>query len=76
MGLVVLRRRERALTGLVAQFNADTGALAAFQPQADYDPALQAALTSGDPPDVFYVDALRLPDLADAGVLAPVPEVR
>ena len=48
--------------------------MATFQPQAEYDVALQAALTSGDPPDVFYVDSSNLPDLADAGALAPVPD--
>ena len=63
-----------ALSDLVAQFSEETGAVAAFQPQADYDVALQAALTSGDPPDVFYVDSFRLPDLAEAGALAPVPD--
>ena len=63
-----------ALNDLVASFSEETGANASFQPQAEYDVALQAALTSGDPPDVFYVDSLRLPDLADAGALAPVPE--
>ena len=63
-----------ALTDLVDQFNEETGAVAKFQPQAEYDVALQAALASGDPPDVFYVDSFRLPDLADAGALAPVPE--
>ncbi len=64
----------QALTDLVAQFSEETGAVASFQPQAEYDVALQAALTSGDPPDVFYVDSFRLPDLADAGALAPVPD--
>jgi multiple sugar transport system substrate-binding protein len=63
-----------ALTDLVAAFNTETGANAEFQPQAEYDVALQAALASGDPPDVFYIDSYRLPDLADSGVLAPVPE--
>ncbi len=63
-----------ALNELIAGFSEETGANAAFQPQAEYDVALQAALTSGDPPDVFYVDSFRLPDLAAAGALAPVPE--
>jgi multiple sugar transport system substrate-binding protein len=63
-----------ALTELVSAFGEETGAVASFQPQAEYDVALQAALTSGDPPDVFYVDSFRLPDLADAGALAPVPD--
>ncbi|NOY56827.1 MAG: ABC transporter substrate-binding protein [Actinobacteria bacterium] len=63
-----------ALSDLVAQFSADTGANAEFQAQAEFDVALQAALASGAPPDVFYVDSFKLPDLADAGVLAPVPD--
>ncbi|MGZ8754587.1 MAG: extracellular solute-binding protein, partial [Acidimicrobiia bacterium] len=63
-----------ALTDLVAAFAADTGANAEFQPQAEYDVALQAALASGEPPDVFYIDSSKLPDLADASALAPVPE--
>ena len=45
-----------------------------FEPQPEFDTALQAALAAGDPPDIFYVDSLRLPDLADAGALAPIPE--
>lgn len=62
-----------ALSDLVDQFSADTGANAEFQAQAEYDVSLQAALASGAPPDVFYIDSFKLPDLADAGVLAPVP---
>ena len=63
-----------ALADLVAGFAADTGANAEFQPQAEFDVALQAALASGAPPDIFYIDSNKLPDLADAGVLAPVPD--
>jgi multiple sugar transport system substrate-binding protein len=62
-----------ALADLVAEFNDATGAVAEFQPQADYDTTLNTALAGGDPPDVFYVDSFRLPDLAEAGQLAPVP---
>jgi multiple sugar transport system substrate-binding protein len=36
----------------------------------EYDPTIQAAFASGDPPNVFYVDSSKLPDWADAGVLA------
>lgn len=61
------------LTGLVEAFNTDTGAAAAFEPQPEFDAALQAALVSGDPPDVFYVDSGKLPDLVDSDALAPVP---
>lgn len=62
-----------ALSDLVGEFNAATGANAEFQPQADYDVALQSAMASGAPPDVFYIDSFKLADLADAGVLAPIP---
>jgi len=62
------------LTALVAQFNTDTGANASFEPQAEYDAALQASLVAGDPPDVFYVDSGKLPDLVDSSALAPVPD--
>lgn len=36
----------------------------------EYDPTIQAAFASGDPPNVFYVDSSKLPDWAEAGVLA------
>lgn len=36
----------------------------------EYDTTLQAALAGGTPPDAFYVDSFRLPDLAGAGSLA------
>ena len=45
-----------------------------FEPQPDMRTALQAALAAGDPPDIFYVDSYELPDLADAGALAPIPD--
>jgi multiple sugar transport system substrate-binding protein len=35
-----------------------------------YDETIQAAFASGDPPNVFYVDSSKLPDWAEAGVLA------
>jgi multiple sugar transport system substrate-binding protein len=63
-----------ALTRLIEQFNAETGANASFNPVPEYDTTLQAALAGGTPPDVFYVDSFRLPDLANAGILAPVPD--
>lgn len=37
----------------------------------DYDTKLQTALAGGEPPDVFYVDSFRLPDLVAAGALEP-----
>lgn len=36
----------------------------------DFDTTIQAAFASGDYPNVFYVDSSKLPDWADAGVLA------
>ncbi len=38
----------------------------------EYDTALQTALAGGEPPDVFYVNDNKLPDLARAGALEPI----
>lgn len=38
----------------------------------DYDTTLAKDLASGNPPDVFYVDSNRLPDLVKAGQLAAI----
>lgn len=38
----------------------------------DYDTKLQTSLAGGAPPDIFYVDSFRLPDLAAAGALLPI----
>ncbi len=38
----------------------------------DYDTTLAKDLASGSPPDVFYVDEFRLPDLVNAGALQPI----
>jgi multiple sugar transport system substrate-binding protein len=38
----------------------------------DYDTKLQTALAGGSPPDIFYVDSFRLPDLVAAGAVAPI----
>jgi multiple sugar transport system substrate-binding protein len=65
---------DQALTDLLAQFNAETGANAVFEAQSDMTTALNTALAGGEPPDVFYVDSNNLPDLADSGALAAVPE--
>jgi multiple sugar transport system substrate-binding protein len=65
---------DAALSDLVAQYSEQSGNTVVFEPQPDFDTTLQAALSAGDPPDIFYVDSSRLPDLADAGALAPVPE--
>ena len=65
---------DTALTALLDDYAAASGTTVAFEPQPEYDTTLQAALVGGDPPDFFYVDSLRLPDLADAGALMPPPE--
>jgi multiple sugar transport system substrate-binding protein len=74
MGWSSSAAEDEALTDLIATFNTETGANASFNPVPEYDTALQAALAGGSPPDVFYVDSNRLPDLADAGILQPVPD--
>jgi len=38
----------------------------------EYDTALQTALAGGSPPDVFYVNDNKLPDLAKAGALEAI----
>jgi multiple sugar transport system substrate-binding protein len=65
---------DATLTGLLADYSNQSGTTVTFEPQPEYDTALQAALSAGDPPDFFYVDSFKLPDLAAAGALAPVPE--
>lgn len=50
--------------------NPDLFVTLSFSP--DYDTQLQVALAGGTPPDVFYVDSFKLPDLVAAGALQPV----
>jgi multiple sugar transport system substrate-binding protein len=65
---------DAALNDLLAQYAEMSGVTVTFEPQPDMDTSLQAALAAGDPPDIFYVDSSRLPDLADAGALMPIPD--
>ncbi|MDH4279306.1 MAG: extracellular solute-binding protein, partial [Acidimicrobiia bacterium] len=74
LGWASSETEDAQLTSLIESFNSATGANASFEPQPEFDAALQAALVAGDPPDAFYVDSARLPDLADAGALQPVPD--
>ncbi len=46
---------------------------ASFNPVPNYDQSLQTALAGGTPPDVFYLDSLKLPDFIKNGVLATPP---
>lgn len=73
-GFASSESEDAALTALLDEFSAQSGINVTFEPQPDYDTALQSALSAGDPPDFFYVQMERLPDLADAGALAPIPE--
>ena len=38
----------------------------------DYDTKLQTALAGGSPPDIFYIDSFKLPDLVAANAVAPI----
>jgi multiple sugar transport system substrate-binding protein len=69
MGWASSPAEDEALKALLEKFNAETGARASFNPVPEYDSTLQAALAGGSPPDVFYVDSFKLPDLVDAGAL-------
>lgn len=74
MGWSSSAAEDEALTRLLEKFNEETGANVRFNPVPEYDTTLQTALAGGTPPDVFYVDSYKLPDLVDAGVLAPIPD--
>lgn len=65
---------DAALTSLLESYTAESGATVTFEPQPEYDTALQASLVGGDPPDIFYINSDKLPDLAAAGAIQPVPE--
>ena len=52
---------DSALTGLVGEFNKKTGAKAVFNPQKEYDAALQAALASGPGPTCSMSTPSRCP---------------
>ncbi len=49
--------------------NPDIKVEVSFSPS--YEDTMQTAFASGDYPEVFYVDSSKLPDWADAGVVAP-----
>lgn len=59
------------LKSIVDQFNkSQTKYTASFEPAPNYDQALQTALAGGVPPDVFYIDSLKFPDMIKNNVLA------
>ncbi len=62
----------KALTDQVDAFmkaNPDIKVTVSFSPS--YDDTMQTAFASGTYPEVFYVDSSKLPDWAEAGVVAP-----
>ncbi|MGH9247183.1 MAG: ABC transporter substrate-binding protein [Acidimicrobiales bacterium] len=59
------------LQGIIDAYNEQSDNDATLNIVPEYDTTLQAALAGGDPPDVFYLNDQRLPDLVEAGALAP-----
>ncbi|HXF64991.1 MAG TPA: ABC transporter substrate-binding protein [Caldilineaceae bacterium] len=72
MGWASSEAENTRLQEVVDQFNEtreDIQATLNLVPQ--YDERLQTSLAGGSPPDVFYIDSVRLPDLVSAGALEP-----
>lgn len=65
---------DEQLTAILEQYTEETGTPVTFSPSPDYDTTLQASLAGGEPPDVFYVNDNRIPDLVEAGTLAPMED--
>jgi multiple sugar transport system substrate-binding protein len=71
MGWSSSQAENDALAAMVAAFeDANPTIDVDLQLVPEYDTTLQAAFSSGDAPNVFYVDSSRLPDFVDAGVIA------
>jgi multiple sugar transport system substrate-binding protein len=64
----------KALQAVVDAFNAaNSGKIeVTWNPVPDYDTTLAKDLASGNPPDAFFVDSFRVPDLVKAGQLAAI----
>lgn len=62
---------DEALKKVIAAYEEQSGNTVQINLSPSYDTTLQAALASGSPPDVFYVQDGRFRDLVDAGALAP-----
>lgn len=65
---------DEQLRAILDNYEEESSATVEFNPSPDYDTTLQAALAGGQPPDVFYVNDNRVPDLAQAGTLAPIED--
>jgi multiple sugar transport system substrate-binding protein len=62
---------DAALQDLIDAYNESSPNQVTLNLVPEFDTTLQAALAGGAPPDVFYVDSSRLPDLVEAGALQP-----
>ena len=63
---------DAALNTAIADYNKHGRNTVKLNILPEYDTALQTALAGGSPPDVFYVNDNKLPDLAKAGALEPI----
>ncbi len=63
---------DAALNAAIAAYNKLGRNTVKLNVLPEYDTALQTALAGGQPPDVFYVNDNKLPDLARAGALEPI----
>jgi multiple sugar transport system substrate-binding protein len=63
---------DAALNAAIAAYNKLGSNTVRLNVLPEYDTALQTALAGGQPPDVFYVNDNKLPDLARAGALEPI----
>ncbi len=73
MGWSSSEAENQRLQQMVDAFNeANPDLLVSLNFSPDYDTQLQVALAGGQPPDVFYIDSFRLPDLVAAGALQPI----
>lgn len=72
MGWASSEAENMRLQEVVDQFNSThDGIQVTLNLVPQYDERLQASLAGGSPPDIFYIDSLRLPDLVQAGALEP-----
>lgn len=73
-GFASSQAEDDQLRAIIEAYNEQSSNSAEFNPSPDYATTLQAALASGQPPDAFYVNDNQVPDLVQAGVLAPVDD--
>ncbi len=72
MGWASSEAENTRLQEVIDQFNtANENIEVTLSQVPDYDTKLQTSLAGGSPPEVFYIDSFRLPDLVQAGALQP-----